>query len=96
MPEKTKKQHEVKIFSTPTCGFCQEAKEFFKKYNVRYKDINVMEDKRAAREMVEKTGQYGVPVIVIDGNWDDAVIGFDEKNLRKKLEINTSLDLSLN
>lgn len=87
MIDKSKKQHDVKIFSTPTCQFCKAAKEFFKKHNVGYKDINVLENKSAAREMVEKTGQHGVPVIVIDGKWSDAIIGFDEKSLRKRLEI---------
>ncbi len=88
MAEKPKKRHDVKIFSTPTCMYCKATKEFFKKHNVKYKDINVLENKSAAREMVEKTGQHGVPVIVIDGKWNDAVIGFDKKSLRKKLEIN--------
>lgn len=87
MKAKLKKQHNVKIFSTPTCHFCKATKEFFKEHNVKYKDFNVADDKSAARKMIEKTGQYGVPVIVIDGKWNDAVIGFDEKALRKRLEV---------
>ena len=87
MIAKSKKQHDVKIFSTPACHFCKATKEFFKKHNINYKDINVLENRNAAREMVEKTGQHGVPVIVIDGKWNDAIIGFDEKSLRKRLEI---------
>ncbi|MBI2507648.1 glutaredoxin family protein [Candidatus Woesearchaeota archaeon] len=87
MVEKSKKQHEVKVYSLPTCVHCNHTKEFFKKHNVKYQDINVQDNKNAAKEMVEKTGQHGVPVIVIDGKWDDAVIGFDEKGLRKILGI---------
>ena len=87
MMAKSKKQHDVKIFSTPTCWFCKAAKEFFKRHNIKYENINVMENKNAAREMVEKTGQQGVQVIIIDGKWSNAFIGFDEQALRKILEI---------
>jgi len=87
MAEKSKKQHDVKIYSLPTCIHCNHTKEFFKKHNVKYKDINVQNNKKAAMEMIEKTGQHGIPVIVIDGKWDDAIIGFDERALKKKLEI---------
>lgn len=87
MSMKSKKQHRVKIFSTPTCHFCHAAKEFFKKNNIKFEDVNVMENKSAAKEVIEKTKQYGVPVIVIDGKWSDAIIGFDERSLRKRLEI---------
>jgi len=87
MAESSKKQHDVKIYSLPTCIHCNHTKEFFKKHNIKYKDINVQENRNAAREMVEKTGQHGVPVIVINGKWNDAVIGFYEKSLRKMLGI---------
>ncbi len=87
MAENSKKQHEVRIYSLPTCIHCNHAKEFFKKHNVKYKDINVQNDRKAAKEMVEKTGQHGVPVILIDGKWGDAIIGFDGPALKRRLGI---------
>ncbi len=87
MAEKSNKQLDVKIYSLPQCIHCNHAKDFFKKHNIKYKDIDVYKDRKAAMEMVEKTGQPGVPVIVIDGKWSDAIIGFDERALRKRLEI---------
>ena len=61
------------------------AKEFFQQKGVEYTDYNVGADTAKRAEMVEMTGQMGVPVIVIDGK--DAVIGFDQKALSKLLEI---------
>ncbi|MEK6856474.1 MAG: glutaredoxin domain-containing protein [Nanoarchaeota archaeon] len=87
MEKNLKMQHEVKIYSLPTCIHCNHAKEFFKKYNVKFKDINVQKNREAAMEMVEKTNQHGVPVIVVDGKWNNAIIGFDESALKKRLEI---------
>ena len=87
MAEKKSKKHDVVIYSLPTCVYCNLAKEFFKKHDIKFKNINVMNNQKAGMEMVEKTSQNGVPVIVIDGNWDDAVIGFDQPALKKKLEI---------
>lgn len=70
------------IYSTPVCHFCQAAKEFFKENNVAYEDINVAEDAEKRQEMIEMTGQMGVPVIKI-GN--DVVIGFDEPKVKELL-----------
>lgn len=74
----------VKIYSTPTCPFCKRAKEFFKKHKVEYDEFNVAEDEKARDEMIEKSGQMGVPVIEIG---KDIIVGFDEKELKKKLNI---------
>ncbi|MCH7850516.1 MAG: glutathione S-transferase N-terminal domain-containing protein [Nanoarchaeota archaeon] len=73
---------EVKVYSTPGCPWCQKAKEFLKANNIKYKDINVAEDSSAAKEMTEKSGQKGVPVIDIDGK---ILIGFDESELKGAL-----------
>lgn len=77
----------ITIYSTPTCAFCQMAKEFFKEHNLVYTDINVAEDHAKAQEMVEKSGQLGVPVIVIekDGK-ENIVIGFDRAELSSLLD----------
>ena len=75
---------QVTIYSTPTCHFCQLAKEFFTENNVEYTEHNVAVDKEKAQEMVQKSGQMGVPVIFVG---DEMAIGFDEDRLRQMLEL---------
>ena len=75
----------VEIYSTTSCHFCHMAKEFFKENGVEFSDYNVGTDTAKRSEMVEMTGQMGVPVIVIDRK--DVVIGFDKKALSKLLEL---------
>lgn len=67
------KQNSVIVYSTPTCPYCVMAKNYFKKAGVEYTDVDVSRDENAAREMVMKSGQMGVPVIDING---DIVVGF--------------------
>ena len=74
----------VTIYSTPNCHFCHAAKDFFKENNIEYTDYNVAEDAEKRKEMMEKTGQMGVPVIFIDGKM---VIGFDRSKLKKFLSL---------
>jgi glutaredoxin-like YruB-family protein len=64
----------IKIYSTPTCPYCEMAKEYFKKNDIAYEDINVLEDMNARQEMFQKSNQMGVPVIDIDGK---IIVGFD-------------------
>lgn len=80
---------EIKIYSTPVCPVCREAKEFLNKNKIKFSDINVAEDIDAAQEMVKKTGQYQVPVIVItdEKGKEKILVGFDEKELKKALGI---------
>jgi glutaredoxin 3 len=56
------------IFSTSTCPWCRRAKRYFKEQGVPFKEINVERDQQAARHIVRKTGQTGVPVIKIGGS----------------------------
>lgn len=72
----------VTIYSTPVCHFCHAAKEFFTENNVAFTDNDVAGDAAKRQEMIDLTGQMGVPVIKI-GN--DIVIGFDEPKLRELL-----------
>lgn len=72
----------VTIYSTPTCHFCQAAKTFFGENNVEYTDLNVAEDQEKRAEMIEMTGQMGVPVIKIG---DDVIVGFDEGKVKELL-----------
>jgi glutaredoxin 3 len=73
---------EVTIYSTPTCHFCHMAKDYFDEKGIKYKDYNVMEDLEKRQEMVEKTGQMGVPVIMIE---DEMIIGFDQPKINSLL-----------
>ena len=74
----------VTIYTTPTCPWCQMAKQYFKEHDVKYNEINVAADYAKAREMIEKSGQSGVPVIEIDGK---IIVGFDQPALAKALGI---------
>jgi glutaredoxin-like YruB-family protein len=77
-------QKQVTIYSTPTCHFCHAAKDFFTANHVPFIDYNVGTDIEKRKEMVEKTGQMGVPVIVVGS---DVVVGFDESKLRELLAV---------
>ena len=75
----------IEIYSTDSCHFCHMAKDFFTTYDVPFTDYNVGRDIEKRKEMVEKSGQMGVPVIVIDNK--DVVIGFDREALTHLLGI---------
>ncbi|TSC77551.1 MAG: glutaredoxin-like protein [Parcubacteria group bacterium Gr01-1014_24] len=72
----------VTIYSTPSCHFCQMAKEFFKANNVTYTEYDVAGDAEKRKEMIEKSGQMGVPVIIIG---DELIIGFDRPKISQLL-----------
>lgn len=73
---------EVTIYSTPVCHFCTAAKEFFAENDVAYTEHDVAADADKRQEMIDMTGQMGVPVIRIG---DDVVIGFDEAKVKELL-----------
>jgi len=74
----------VKIYSTPSCPWCAKTKEFLKQHNVSFTDVNVAFDSKAAREMIKKSGQTGVPVIEIG---KEIIVGYDEDRLKELLKI---------
>lgn len=74
----------IKVYSTPSCLWCQAAKDFFKNHNIPFEDIDVSQNEQAAQEMIEKSGQMRVPVIEID---DKIVKGFDKPSLIELLGI---------
>jgi len=74
----------VTIYTTPTCVYCKATKKFFVDHEVQYEEKNVANDETARTEMIEKSGQLGVPVIDIKGQ---VVIGFNKKRLAELLEI---------
>ena len=74
----------VRVFSTKFCPYCKMAKDFLKEKKIPFENINVQEDQNAAKEMIEKSGQVGVPVIEIDSQM---VIGFDMNTIKKLLKL---------
>lgn len=74
----------IVVYSTNSCPHCVYLKDWLKEKNIEFEEINVGEDKEAAKEMVEKTGQMGVPVTEIDGQF---VIGFDKEKLKELLKV---------
>ena len=74
----------VKIYSTPTCPWCDRTKVFLKEHGVKYNDINVITDVKARADMIKKSGQMGVPVIEI-GN--KIIVGYNEDALKEALNL---------
>ena len=74
----------VKMYSTTWCGFCSAARNFFEAHKIAYTEVDVEKDPKEGQEMMEKSGQMGVPVIDIDGK---IIIGFDQPAIKKALKI---------
>ena len=74
----------VKVYGTPSCPWCHKVMDFLKEKKVEFEDINVAENEAARKDMVEKSGQMGVPVIDIDGK---IIVGFDEAAIKKELKL---------
>lgn len=77
------KNKKVIVYSTPTCPYCVMAKDFFKENNVSFEDVNVAADRARGQEMVNKSGQMGVPVIDIEGK---IVVGFQPNVFEQLLQ----------
>jgi glutaredoxin 3 len=77
-------QPKVVIFTTPTCSFCNAAKRYFREKRIRFTDVDVSRDRRAAQDMVRKTGQTGVPVILINNR---PIVGFNKPKINRMLNI---------
>ena len=75
----------VEIYTTPWCAYCKMAKDYFKKNNIVYAEYDVASDAVKRQEMLDKTHQMGVPVIVINGK---IVIGFDRGKINQLLGLN--------
>jgi glutaredoxin 3 len=74
----------IKVYSTPTCPWCHRVKEFLKDNNINFEDVDVSVDSTAGEEMVQKSGQMGVPVLDIDG---EIIVGFDKDRIKSALGI---------
>jgi len=74
----------VRVYSTPTCPYCHRAKDFLKQNKIKFEDIDVSKDRAKAKEMIDKSGQMGVPVIEIGKK---ILVGFDKEELKKALKL---------
>lgn len=76
----------VTIYTTKTCGYCRASKDFFNEHGIAYTEIDVGADEVKAREIIEKSGQMGVPVIVVgEGADEQLVVGYDKGRLSELL-----------
>lgn len=74
----------IKIYSTPTCVYCKTLKEYLKKKNIEFSEIDVTKDEKELEQMIKISGQMGVPVVDIGG---DVIIGFDKQRIDELLKI---------
>ena len=84
MAEQIKANPRVIVFSTPSCTYCNAAKRYFRDNGIKFRDVDVSRDAAAARDMVRRSGQMGVPVIDIGGK---IVVGFDRPKIDRFLGI---------
>ena len=79
----------VKVYTTSVCPWCVKAKDFLKAHKVKFEEFNVTTDEKARKDMIDKSGQMGVPVIEISkaGGEDTIIVGFDQEALEEALEI---------
>lgn len=81
-------EKQITIYSTPTCHFCKLTKDFLNEKGLTYTEYNVADDLEKRKEMVDKSGQMGVPVIVVkEGDKEEMMIGFEERQLSTLLNI---------
>ena len=79
-----KPQKRVKVYSTPTCSWCNTLKSYLRKNGIRFTDIDVSKDQKAAEDLVKRSGQQGVPQTDINGQ---IIVGFDKEKINRLLEI---------
>lgn len=73
----------ISVYGTAWCPHCHAVKEFFKEKGIKFEDIDIEKEQEKAKEMIEKSGQMGVPVIVIN---DEIIVGFDKEKIERLLE----------
>ena len=75
----------IKIYSTPTCPWCKRAKAYLTEKGIAFESVDVSSDEKAQKEMIDKSGQMGVPVIEVNG---EIIVGFDQERLGEVLGVN--------
>lgn len=74
----------IKVYSTPTCAYCVTLKKFLKEKGVEFQDVDVSQNEQLLQEMIDRSGQMGVPVLYIDGQ---IVVGFNRNKIMELLNI---------
>jgi glutaredoxin-like YruB-family protein len=77
-------QKQVTVYSTPTCSWCNTLKSYLKQHRIRFTDIDVSADQKAADELVKRSGQMGVPQTDING---EIIVGFNKARINELLGI---------
>ncbi len=87
MPATEGRPHRVIVFTTPTCPWCTRAKSYLRSRGVKFREVDVARDQAAARDLMRRTGQMGVPVVEIDGK---PVVGFDQARIDSLLGLKSA------
>ena len=74
----------IRVFSTPACPYCVTLKSFLKEHNIQFEDIDVSKDEKALDEMIDRSGQMGVPVIFVNG---EIIVGFNQDRIKQLLKL---------
>ncbi len=77
----SKPQKRVVLFTSPGCVWCTRAKQFFKKNGIKFKEIDISKDQKAAQDCI-KHGCRGVPVVLVGSRW---ICGFDQAKIEREL-----------
>ncbi len=77
-------QPEVVVFTTPTCGWCKKTKQYLANHKIKFKEVDISRDHAAARDLVRRTNQMGVPVTLINNR---PIIGFNRSEINRLLNI---------
>ena len=88
MPTTEGRPHRVIVFTTPSCPWCTRAKSYLRSRGVKFREVDVARDQAAARDLVRRTGQMGVPVVEIDGK---PVVGFDQARIDSLLGLKSGV-----
>ena len=87
MPASEGRPHRVIVFTTPTCPWCTRAKSYLRSRGVKFREVDVARDQAAARDLMRRTGQMGVPVVEIDGK---PIVGFDQARIDSLLGLKSA------
>ena len=87
MPASEGRPHRVIVFTTPTCPWCTRTKSYLRSRGVKFREVDVARDQAAARDLMRRTGQMGVPVVEIDGK---PIVGFDQARIDSLLGLTSA------
>ncbi len=77
-------EHNIIVYTTPTCSWCHAVKDHLSSHNIPFEEIDIAADMEKAQELLDKSGQYGVPVLDIDGT---IIVGFDRAQIDSLLNL---------